>query len=91
MLPAVNNPAVLELEDNAAANIQALAASLRRVLMNADHAPVIICKHVQQFGLECASRLLPKAAEVGKDRIAALVVASEDASAWRVPRGVLVE
>ena len=41
VLPTVNNPAVLELEDDAAANIQVLAVPLRAVVMNADHAAVI--------------------------------------------------
>ena len=41
MLPTVNNPAVLELEDDAAANIQVLAVPLRAVVMNADHAAVV--------------------------------------------------
>ena len=39
--------------------------------MNADHAPFIICKHVKQFGLEGASRLLPIPTKLGEDRIAA--------------------
>jgi len=49
VLPTVSNPAVLELKDDAAINIQALAASLRAVVMSADHAPLIICKHVCVF------------------------------------------
>src|SRR3990172_1316917 len=91
VLPTASTPAVLELEDDAAVGIQALAYSLPAVVMKADHAPAIICKHVPQFGLEGASRLLPQPAEVGKDRLAALVVASERAPPRRVPRGALVE
>ena len=34
MLPTVNNPAVLELEDDAAVNIQMLAVPLRAVVMD---------------------------------------------------------
>ena len=82
MLPTVRNPAVLELEDDAAVNIQLLAVSLRSVVMNADHAAVIICKHVMQCGLEGPSRLPHQPAEVGKGRLAAVVVASEGASPW---------
>ena len=91
MLATVHNPAVLELEDDAAVNIQALAVSHPTVVMNADHAAVIICKDVPQFGLEGAFRLLPIPGELGKDRVSAHVVASDGASPRRVPRGVLVE
>src|SRR3990172_6896288 len=91
VLPTVDNPAVLELEDDAAANIQAIAAPLCAVVMNADHAAVITLEQVLQCGLEGPSRLLPQPAEVGEGRVAALVVASERASPWRVPRGALVE
>src|SRR3990172_12560357 len=85
VLPTASNPAVLELEEDTAVCIQALAFSFRAVVMNADHAPVIICKHVPQFGLKGASRLLPIPAELGKDRLAALAVASYGASPRRVP------
>ena len=68
MLPTVSNPAVLELEDEAAINIQVLAASLPAVVMNADHATVITLEQVLQLGLEGPSRLLPQPAEVGKGR-----------------------
>src|SRR3989441_9776141 len=73
VLPTVRNPAVLELEDNTVANIQVLAASLRGAALDADHAVVIIRKQVLQLGSECAPRLLPQPAEVGEDRVAALV------------------
>jgi hypothetical protein len=59
VLPTVSNPAVLELEDDAVANIQMLAVSLRAAALDADHAVLVICKHVLQFGLEGAPRLLP--------------------------------
>ena len=44
VLRTLGDPAVLELEDEAAVNSQVLAVSLRAVVMNADHPPVIICK-----------------------------------------------
>ena len=46
-----------------ALNIQVLAVSLRAVVMNANHAAVIIGEHVLQFGLEGLSRLAPIPAE----------------------------
>src|SRR3989442_13712895 len=64
VLPTVSNPAVLELEDNAVANIQVLAVSLRSAALDADHAVVIICKQALQFGPEGAPRLLCQLAQV---------------------------
>ena len=52
-----------------------LAVSLRAVVMNANHAAVIIGEHVLRFGLEGPSRLSPISAELGKGRLAALAVA----------------
>src|SRR2546423_13619760 len=75
VLPTVSNPAVLELEDNAVANIQVLAVSIRGAALDADDAVVIICKQALQFGPEGAARLLPQLAEVRKGCLAALVVA----------------
>lgn len=46
VFPTVNNPAVLELKDDAAANIQPLAVPLRGVAMNADHPAVITLEHL---------------------------------------------
>src|SRR6266567_2968590 len=57
------------------------------IVMYGDHAALVSCKHVPQFGPEGRSRILPIPAELGKDRLAALAVTSEDASARRVPRG----
>ncbi len=45
--------------------------------MNADHAAIIVCKHVSQLGLERASRLPSIAAELGKDCLTAIAVASD--------------
>ncbi len=57
MLPTGRNPAVCELEDDAAVNIQLLAVSDPAVVVNADHASLIICEYVPQFGFERAFRL----------------------------------
>ena len=40
MLATVSHPAVLELEDDAIADIQVLAVSVRRAALEADHAAV---------------------------------------------------
>jgi transposase-like protein len=40
--------------------LQALAVSSLAVVMSGDHAALIVCSHVPQFGLEGASRLLPQ-------------------------------
>ena len=91
VLPTVGNPAVLELEENTVANIQVLAVSLRGAALDADHAVVIICKQVLQLGPEGAPRLLPQPAEVGKGRLAALVVFGQLAPPRQVPPSALVE
>src|SRR5439155_8602610 len=62
VLPTVNNPAVLELEDDAAVNIQMLAVPLRAVVMNTDHAAVVTLEQVPQRGLEGPARLPHQAA-----------------------------
>ena len=87
MLPTGRTPAVFDIEDDAA--IQALAGSRPAVVMHGNHSALVICKHVTQFGPEGSVRILPIPAELGEDRLAALAVASEDASARRVPGGVL--
>ena len=46
VFPTVDNPALLELEDDAAANVQVLAIPLRAVVMNADHPAVITPEQV---------------------------------------------
>jgi hypothetical protein len=70
VLPTVGNPAVLDLEDDPAANVQVLAVPLSAVVTNANHAAVITRKQVLQRGLERASRLSPVPAELGKGRLA---------------------
>jgi hypothetical protein len=86
--PATASAPELELlEDDAGVNIEALTVSLSAVVMHADHAAVVIFNHVSQFGVEGPSRLAPLPAELGKGRLAPLVVASDGAS----PRGCLSE
>jgi hypothetical protein len=46
VLPTVGNTAVLELEDDAVADIQALAVPLRAAALDADYAVLVICKQV---------------------------------------------
>ena len=63
MLPGIRDPAVLELEDDAAIGIDGLAAARAAVVMQGDHAAVVIGKHMPQRGPEgsreqtvCSSR-----------------------------------
>ena len=74
MLPTVDDLAVLELEDDAVADIEALAVSLRGAALEPDHAAIIACEQLLQFGLEGAPGLLPDLAEISEGRVAALVV-----------------
>ena len=74
MLATVHHPAVAELEDDAAVNIQVVAVSLRAVVMNADHVAVIIGSQVPQLRPEGPSRLPSQLAEVGERRLTAFVV-----------------
>src|ERR1700693_3390970 len=73
VLPPVSNPAVLELEDDAVADIQVLAVPVRDAALHADNAVLIICKRAEQFGLEGAACLLRYLAEVRQGRVAPLV------------------
>src|SRR4051812_42891343 len=91
VLPTVDHPAVLELEDDAVGNIQVLAVSVRGAALDADHAVVTICGQVAQLGPEGPSGLLRKLAEVRQGRVAALVVVGHRAPARQVPHGALVE
>ncbi len=54
MLPTVDDLAVLEFEDDAIADVQALAVSLRGTALEADHAAVITCEQLLQLGLDGA-------------------------------------
>ena len=60
MLPAVDDLAVLELEDDAVADIQALAVSLRGAALEADHAR--------------RTKMLQKAAAAADDNFSAQLV-----------------
>lgn len=82
MLPGVHHATVLELEDDAATDIEALAIPLRAIVMDADDEAVIIVEHMQQPGLESPARQAPIAPELGHDRLASHVVARHEA----VPR-----
>ena len=46
MFATGRNTAILDLEDDAAVNIQPLAVSVSTIVMNADHAAVIICEYM---------------------------------------------
>jgi len=56
VLAAVHDPAVLELEDDAAIDVQPLSVSLGDVVVDPDHAAVLIREHALQIGPERASR-----------------------------------
>jgi len=47
VLPADQNPAVLEFEDDAAEDIETPAVPLRAVLVNGNHAAVLTFEHVE--------------------------------------------
>jgi hypothetical protein len=64
VLPTVNNPAVLEFNDDAVANIQMLAIPVRDAALDADNAVLVIWKRAEQLGPEGAARLLRQLAEV---------------------------
>jgi hypothetical protein len=91
VLPTVGNPAVLELKDKAAIDIQSFAVSHATVVVDADHATFIIRKHVAEFGLEGASSLPAVATELRKDLLAAHPIAGDGTSSRRMPGGILVE
>src|SRR5947209_13062811 len=91
VLPTVNNPTVLELEDDRVANVQVLAVSVRGAALDADHVIVVVCTYVLQLRPEGAPRLLRQLAEVGQGRLAALVVLGERAPPRQVPHSALVE
>jgi len=91
MLSTGDYLAVLELENDAAARIQVLAAPFRAIVMHADHAAALTLEHILQGGLEGPPRISPIAAKLGKGRLATHMVAGNGASPGRVPRGVLVK
>src|SRR5215216_696372 len=91
VLPTVNDPAVLELEDNAVGHVQVLAVAIPGAVLEADHVAVVICCQVPQLGPERAVRLLCELAEILQDRVGALIVVGVLALAREMPHGVPVE
>src|SRR5437764_639739 len=91
VLPTVNDPAVLELEDNAVGHVQVLAVAIPGAVLEADHVAVVICCQVLQLRPERAVRLLSELAEVLQDRVGALIVVGVLALAREMPHGVPVE
>ena len=67
MLAAVHDQAVLELEDDAAVHVESLSVSLGDVVLDPDHATVLVGEHALQSGSERAARLGHVAAETGED------------------------
>src|SRR5919198_3466273 len=91
VLAAVHDPAVLELEDDTAVDVQVLAVALGDVVMDADHAAVLVGEHALQIGPERAARLGHVAAETGEDSLPSDDVSGERAPAGGVPRDVVAE
>ena len=80
MLPAVESPAVLELEDDAAVHVQLLAVPLAVLWWMPITRPSSSVRTRCSVGLEGAARLAAVPAELGEDRVATLGVAREGAS-----------
>src|SRR5207249_1150916 len=64
VLPAVDEPAVPDLEDDAAVDIKALAGSRSAVVVDGDDAALVVCEHVPQLGTEASPRRAPRGALV---------------------------
>jgi hypothetical protein len=82
VLAAVHDPAVLEFQDDAAVEVQVLSVALGDVVMDADHAAVLVGEHALQIGAERAARLGHVAAETGEDGLP-----SDDFAGERAPAG----
>ena len=91
VLSSVNHLVVLELEDDAAINLQVSALPVGAVVMNADHRAVITFGHIEQFGFKRPTSVVPIPSELGEDRRATPVITADRASARRVPRGIFIE
>jgi len=91
VLPAFDDPAVLEREDDAAVDVQTLAVTFCAVVMKADDPTVVALEHVEQGGPEGPVSLHPVPAELAKDRITAVVIARKGAASGRVPNRARVE
>src|SRR5215208_814443 len=91
VLPAVNDPAVLQLEDDRVADIQVLPVAITGAALYADHAVVIVADQTLELRPEGPARLLGEVAEVGQGRLATLVVVGVRAPPRQVPHNALVE
>src|SRR5436190_2005646 len=90
VLLAGYHPAVPDLEDDAAGDIEVLAVALTDIAMHAHHAPLAIREHVAQLRLEAPAGLGAIAAEMGEDSVPALAQAGHRRTSRCLPRGVLV-
>lgn len=79
VLPAIRHTTVLELQDQAAVNLQVLAASLSAVAMKGQHAAITVSSHVPQLRPEGPSGLAPQLTEVRKRRVTPFMVAGQRA------------
>jgi hypothetical protein len=91
VLAAVHDPAVLELEDGAAVDVEVLPVALGDAVMDADHPPVLVGEQTLEVGPERPARLGPVAAETGEDGFPSDDVAGERAEAGGVPADVVTE
>jgi len=91
VLAAVHDPAVLELEDGAAVDVQPLAVPLGNVSVDPDHTAVFVGQQALQIRPERAVRLGHVAAETGEDSVPSDDVAGERAPTRSVPRHVVAE
>src|SRR5204863_1696588 len=91
VLPTVNDPAVLELEDDAVVNVQVLAVSVCGAALNANHTGVPHCSHMLQLSPKGPSGLLRELTEVRQGCPGALVIAGHRAPARQVPHGLVHE
>src|SRR5581483_11423432 len=82
-------PADRELVDDAAVDVQPLAVSLRDVVVDAEHAVVLVGEHALQLDPEGAARLGQVAAETGDDGLPPDDVAGERAAAGSAPGDVV--
>src|SRR6185295_6871879 len=86
VLAAVHDPAVLELEDGAAVDVQLLAVSLGDGVVDPDHTAVFVGEQTLQIRPEGATRLGHVAAETGEDCLPSDNVPCDRAHARCVPR-----
>jgi hypothetical protein len=85
VLAAVHDPAVLELEDDAAVDVEVPAGALADGVMDTEHPAFLVGEQPLQIGPECAARLGQVAAETGEDGLPTDDVAGKRAPAGGVP------